>query len=152
MASTTLLSPLGPITVVANEHAVTSVVIGQEGGSDSSSILDHAVTQLTEYFAGERTKFSVPVELPGTEFQRAVWAELQTIPFGSTASYQELGVRAGLGNAPRAVGGALGKNPVPIIVPCHRILAHDRRITGYSGGDGIPTKEKLLSLEGISYR
>ena len=74
------------------------------------------------------------------------------MPFGTSVTYQQLGESAGVGKAPRAVGGAVGKNPVPIIVPCHRVLGASKKITGYSGGEGIPTKERLLALEGISYR
>lgn len=118
----------------------------------SSAVLATAASQLNEYFAGTRTSFDLPVAWEGTAFQQAIWRELQSIPFGTSVTYQELGESAGVGKAPRAVGGAVGKNPVPIIVPCHRVLGASRKITGYSGGEGIPTKERLLALEGISYR
>jgi len=133
------------------------VTIGPDHSTASSAevtnpVLVSAAAQLNEYFAGTRTHFDLPIAWEGTAFQQAVWRELQSIPFGTSVTYQELGESAGLGKAPRAVGGAVGKNPVPIIVPCHRVLGASKKITGYSGGEGIPTKERLLALEGISYR
>lgn len=121
-------------------------------GGENAAVLDNAAAQLSEYFAGTRTSFDLPIAWEGTPFQQAIWRELQSIPFGKSVTYQELGESAGVGKAPRAVGGAVGKNPVPIIVPCHRVLGASSKITGYSGGEGIPTKERLLALEGISYR
>jgi methylated-DNA-[protein]-cysteine S-methyltransferase len=119
---------------------------------DSTEVLDAAAAQLTEYFQGTRTTFDLPVSWSGTAFQEAIWAKLQSVPFGSSVTYQELGRAAGVGMAPRAVGGAVGRNPIPIIVPCHRVLGADKKITGYSAGEGITTKKKLLELEGISHR
>jgi methylated-DNA-[protein]-cysteine S-methyltransferase len=92
------------------------------------------------------------VKLIGTEFQQKIWHELLAIPYGQTSTYGELAALAGSPQASRAVGGAVGANPVPIIIPCHRILASDNKITGYSGGSGIPTKILLLEREGITYR
>lgn len=94
----------------------------------------------------------LPVTLGGTDFQRSVWRELTDIPFGEVVSYREIGMATGRPTAGRAVGGAVGANPVPIIIPCHRVLASNGRITGYSGGNGIPTKEWLLDHEGIEHR
>ena len=108
--------------------------------------------KLREYFAGTRTDFDLPVSLVGTEFQKAVWGELATLPFGGVVSYGDIGQATGRATAGRAVGGAVGANPIPIIVPCHRVLASDGRITGYSGGNGIPTKVWLLDHEGIAHR
>ena len=115
-------------------------------------VLQRAAWQLGEYFDGSRTTFDLPLALSGTRFQEAIWNELTTIPFGEKLTYDELGQKAGLGRAPRAVGGAVGRNPIPIIVPCHRVLGASGTITGYSAGDGIPTKEKLLRHEGIEFR
>lgn len=123
-----------------------------DSSADDTAVLERAATQLSEYFAGARTVFDLPVSYQGTAFQRAIWHQLEEIPFGTSVTYNDLGQAAGIGIAPRAVGGAVGKNPVPIIVPCHRVIGASGKITGYSGGDGIPTKEKLLALEGISYR
>ena len=112
---------------------------------DPTPVLARAALQLQEYFAGERRTFDVPVELGGTPFQREVWSELTRIPYGETVSYGELARRVGRPRGPRAVGRANGRNPVPIIVPCHWVVAGDG-IGGYSGG--LPLKRALLALEG----
>jgi methylated-DNA-[protein]-cysteine S-methyltransferase len=101
--------------------------------------------QLKEYFAGERVDFDVPISLKGTEFQRKVWAELRNIPYGITISYGELARRIGNPNAVRAAGLANGRNPISIIVPCHRVIGANGSLTGYGGG--LPRKETLLKLE-----
>ena len=152
-------SPIGRILLTGDGTAVTSLVI-ERGGvlplddarEHGDDVLDTAVTQLTEYFSGGRRSFDVPVATRGTEFQRAVWQYLSTLPFGAVSSYGEIGRTTGRPSAGRAVGGAVGANPVPILVPCHRVLASNRRITGYSGGNGIPTKVWLLDHEGIEHR
>jgi methylated-DNA-[protein]-cysteine S-methyltransferase len=152
-------SPIGRIEVTSDGDAVTSLSI-ERGGElpldgipeQSNAVLDRAVEQLREYFAGTRTDFDLPVSLAGTEFQKAVWGELVELPFGGVASYGEIGHATGRATAGRAVGGAVGANPIPIIVPCHRVLASDGRITGYSGGNGIPTKVWLLDHEGIAHK
>ncbi|MCU1441219.1 MAG: methylated-DNA--[protein]-cysteine S-methyltransferase [Rhodoglobus sp.] len=152
-------SPIGRIEVTSDGEAVTSLSIACAGQlpldgqpEHSTAVLDRAVAQLTEYFAGTRTHFDLPVATAGTEFQKAVWAQLANLQFGEVISYGELGHATGRATAGRAVGGAVGANPVPIIVPCHRVLASDKRITGYSGGDGVPTKVWLLDHEGIEHR
>ena len=116
-------------------------------GHDAPPVLKDTATQLEEYFAGERTEFTVPVELDGTPFQKDVWTELTRIPYGQTISYGELARRVGRPKGPRAVGQANGKNPIPIIVPCHRVLA-STGIGGYGGG--LPMKRTLLAVEGVS--
>ena len=103
--------------------------------------------QLEEYFAGERKEFDVPMELDGTPFQREVWTELTRIPYGETISYGELARRVGRPNGPRAVGQANGRNPIPIVVPCHRVLASNG-IGGYGGG--LKVKRALLAVEGVT--
>ena len=103
--------------------------------------------QLNEYFRGKRKSFSIPMTLDGTEFQQKVWKQLQLIPFGETISYQELAERVGDRKKARAVGNANGKNPIPIIVPCHRVIAKDGSLGGFGGG--LPIKRYLLELEGI---
>jgi methylated-DNA-[protein]-cysteine S-methyltransferase len=149
----TIDSPLGPLTLHATEDSIVGLSIGvAQEHPEETTLLLRAKEQLGEYFAHTRHEFDLPLQLSGTPFQEAIWRTLGTIPYGSTLSYQDLGEKAGRGKAPRAVGGAVGRNPIPIIVPCHRVLAADGRITGYGGGEGIPTKEKLLELEGISYR
>jgi methylated-DNA-[protein]-cysteine S-methyltransferase len=117
------------------------------GGDDAPPVLKETATQLEEYLAGERTEFDVPMELDGTDFQRSVWQELRRIPYGETISYGELARRVGRPNGPRAVGQANGRNPIPIIVPCHRVLASNG-IGGYGGG--LTLKRALLAVEGVT--
>jgi len=152
-------SPLGRIELGSDGDAITSLTIERDGQlpwehvpESETAVLDVAARQLDEYFSGERTQFDLPVVLVGTEFQLGVWHELQRIGFGSVASYGEIGNSLGRATAGRAVGGAIGANPVPLIVPCHRVLGSDKRITGYSAGNGIPTKAWLLDHEGIEHR
>ena len=152
-------SPIGRIEVTSDGTSVTGLSIEHAGilphdhvEERSNGVLERALAQLREYFAGTRTDFDLPVSLAGTEFQRAVWGELVELPFGGVASYGEIGHATGRTTAGRAVGGAVGANPIPIIVPCHRVLASDGRITGYSGGNGIPTKVWLLDHEGIPHK
>jgi methylated-DNA-[protein]-cysteine S-methyltransferase len=123
----------------------------QQDGLDAAfdgatPVLKETTRQLEEYFAGERRTFDVPMELDGTAFQRAVWAELSRIPYAETISYGELARRVGRPKGPRAVGQANGANPIPIIVPCHRVLASNG-IGGYGGG--LPVKRALLAVEGV---
>ena len=120
---------------------------GRRDSDDVPPVLEEAATQLEEYFAGERTDFGLPMELDGTPFQREVWAELARIPYGETISYGELARRVGRPRGPRAVGQANGRNPIPIIVPCHRVLASNG-IGGYGGG--LKVKRALLALEGVT--
>lgn len=159
MTSThTLNSPLGPLTLEEEDGVLTNLTIGKRGEkvaqetSPSLPIFQEATTQLGEYFAGTRESFDLAISWKGTPFQESVWKALRAIPYGTSVGYQELGEQAGVGQAPRAVGGAVGANPLPIIVPCHRVLSKQKTITGYSGGEGIPTKVALLELEGIFYR
>jgi methylated-DNA-[protein]-cysteine S-methyltransferase len=152
-------SPIGTLELTGDGEAVTSLSIERAGHlpleglpERGDDVLDRAATQLGEYFAGTRRDFDVPVRLAGTEFQMAVWNELRSLDWGAVVSYGALGAATGRPTAGRAVGGAVGANPVPIIVPCHRVLASDGRITGYSAGNGIPTKSWLLDHEGIPHR
>jgi methylated-DNA-[protein]-cysteine S-methyltransferase len=153
-----LESPIGRIEVVGNGEAIVSLSIEKDGKlpwdelpEQSDEILDRAAEQLSEYFDGHRHDFDLPLSLAGTAFQLAVWEQLVALDFGEVVSYGELGMATGRPTAGRAVGGAVGANPIPIIVPCHRVLGSDGRITGYSGGEGIPTKSWLLEHEGISH-
>jgi methylated-DNA-[protein]-cysteine S-methyltransferase len=151
-------SPIGRIEIVGNGDAITSLSIEHKGTlphdhlpEQSDPVLDRAVAQLDEYFTGHRRDFDLPVSLAGTAFQLAVWEQLVALDFGEVVSYGEIGMATGRASAGRAVGGAVGANPVPIIVPCHRVLGTDGRITGYSAGEGIATKEWLLDHEGIAH-
>ena len=152
-------SPIGRLEITSNGTAITSLSIEKDGHlpmeehqENSNELLDTAAQQLLEYFAGARHDFDLPVVFDsGTEFQRSIWQKLADLEWGEVVSYGELGMATGRATAGRAVGGAVGANPVPIIVPCHRVLASNNRITGYSGGDGIPTKVWLLAHEGITH-
>ncbi|RQP12306.1 MAG: methylated-DNA--[protein]-cysteine S-methyltransferase [Microbacteriaceae bacterium] len=154
-----LESPIGRIEVVGDGTAIVALAIERDGllphdelDVRPDEVTRRAVAQLEEYFAGERRAFDVPVVLHGTAFQRAVWEQLVELQWGEVISYGELGRGTGRATAGRAVGGAVGANPVPIIVPCHRVLGANGVITGYSGGEGIPTKSWLLDHEGIPHR
>jgi methylated-DNA-[protein]-cysteine S-methyltransferase len=152
-------SPLGRLEITARGSAIVGLNIARDGKlthdgepEKESPVLEKARTQLTEYFAGKRKKFSLATALDGTDFQKAVWSALVDIPHGAVLSYGEVGHETGRATAGRAVGGAVGANPIPIIIPCHRVLGSDGRITGYSGGNGIPTKVWLLDHEGIAHK
>lgn len=154
-----LESPIGRIEIVGDGAAVVALSIERDGMLPHDefpelpdAVLDRAVAQLEEYFAGHRRDFDLPVNLAGTAFQLAVWEQLVDLEWGEVVSYGDLGRGTGRSTAGRAVGGAVGANPVPIIVPCHRVLGSDGMITGYSGGEGIPTKSWLLAHEGIAHR
>lgn len=107
--------------------------------------VQQAIKQLREYFASKRTDFDLPLAPEGTEFQLKVWRALQEIPYGETISYGELAKRVGNPKASRAVGAANGQNPIPIVIPCHRVIGSNGKLTGFGGG--LPTKEALLALE-----
>jgi methylated-DNA-[protein]-cysteine S-methyltransferase len=152
-------SPIGRLELTSDGKSITSLSIERKGHlpneeqeERTNRVLDRAVKQLAEYFAGRRRTFNLPIAPGGTEFQRQVWTGLASIPWGTAWSYGELGASTGRASAGRAVGGAVGSNPLPIIIPCHRVLASDGKITGYSGGNGVPTKAWLLEHEGIPYR
>ena len=161
LAFVTVDSPIGRLELISDGKAVCQITIEGEAGSlhgtlprggepgHPDAVLAQATDELREYFAGTRTRFTVPVALSGTTFQRTVWDALTRVPHGTTLSYGELARRAGAPHAARAVGGAVGANPVPIFVPCHRIIAANGKLTGYSGGSGIETKVALLELEGV---
>ncbi len=146
-------SPYGQMTLQANEDGLLGAWFEiqttqpQELGiySDNHPILSEAVCQLEEYFSGKRTQFELPLAAKGTAFQQAVWQALCRIPFGETWSYQQLADEIGNPKAVRAVGLANGKNPISVIVPCHRVIGKNGRLTGYAGG--VETKQRLLELE-----
>jgi methylated-DNA-[protein]-cysteine S-methyltransferase len=149
-------SPIGPLTLVGRAGRLTQLdmedqahaVPVPEGARRDDAAFADVCDQLDEYFAGTRTRFDVPMLLEGTEFQRAVWAQLCAIPYGSTISYGELARRVGNPRASRAVGLANGRNPIAVIVPCHRVIAADGSLGGYGGGPD--RKTALLDLEGAS--
>jgi O-6-methylguanine DNA methyltransferase len=111
----------------------------------NNPVLLEAIRELTAYFQGELREFTIPLEMEGTEFQKRVWCALQTIPYGETCSYRDLAETIGASKAVRAVGAANGANPLAIIVPCHRVIGANGKLTGYGGG--LPLKQRLLELE-----
>lgn len=144
-------SPLGPLRLVGDEDGLTHLLItGQpvpEGAiQEETPLLRQAAEELAEYFAGTRREFTVPLRPQGTPFQQKVWAALRTIPYGQTLSYIDVAKMIGKPSASRAVGGANGKNPLPILIPCHRVVAADGSLGGYSLG--LDMKRRLLELEG----
>lgn len=149
MYSQSIVSPAGTLTIKATDKAVTSVRFEEIANPKPNQITQRACQQLIEYFEGRRTSFQLPLSSEGTEFQKRVWQELQKIPAGQTKSYREIADKIGKPKAARAVGGAVGSNPIAIIIPCHRVLASNGAITGYTGGDGIKTKQKLLDIESL---
>lgn len=150
--SQSLTSPLGHIWIEANEAGVTVVKFVDEidAMANPSALTEQCCRELNAYFAGALTTFTVPVAATGTAFQRRVWQQLCTIPFGHAQHYGQIASALGQPTASRAVGMANGRNPVSIIVPCHRVIGKNGTLTGYAGG--LLRKQKLLDLEGIPYR
>lgn len=146
-------SPIGFVTVYSDRDQIVHLDITAQGLPDlgKSKTLSAAEKQLKQYFAGKRTDFDVPIKMAGTEFQAAVWRMVAEIPFGEVLSYGQIARAVGKPQASRAVGAAVGANPVPILTGCHRVLGSTRTVTGFSAGDGIPTKKWLLDHEGIDY-
>jgi len=148
MARSVVDTPVGPLGLVASGSALQSVTFNSlSGPAGRSPVLDEAARQFGAYFAGELVDFDLPLELHGTEFQRQCWLALATIPYGQTVSYGEQARRLGLGSdRARAVGAANGANPLPIVLPCHRVIGADGSLTGFGGG--LHVKRFLLELEG----
>jgi methylated-DNA-[protein]-cysteine S-methyltransferase len=149
MFTTAIGSPLGTIVISANDDGITSVVFDEAADRKSTEtfwMLDKAADQLFEYFAGKREEFDLPLAPAGTDFQRRVWSELQHIPYGKTVSYLDISKSVGDPKAIRAVGLANGRDPVAIVIPCHRVIGSDGSLTGYAGG--LWRKEWLLRHEG----
>jgi methylated-DNA-[protein]-cysteine S-methyltransferase len=148
-------SPVGPLLLAADAHGLRLVEFdspkhpmgrGDDWREGDNEVLREARAQLDDYFAGKRRTFDLPLAPRGTEFQCEVWHTLATIPYGETISYAQLATRVGKPSAMRAVGAANGRNPLPIVLPCHRVIGKDGSLTGFGGG--LPTKQFLLSLEG----
>ena len=147
--TTTIDSPVGPLVLTSDGTALTGVLFDAEldptWSTEPCAVLDRAVAQLGEYFAGERTEFDLPLEPAGTPFQRSTWLALREIPYAETINYGQLALRVGNPKASRAVGLANGRNPISIVVPCHRVIGADGSLTGYGGG--LDRKRLLLDLE-----
>ena len=152
----TIESPVGRLSITEAGGVVVRVSWTDHQTGDlgarpgETPLLARAAAQLDQYFAGERRDFDVPLNPASTPFQRRVWIEMARIPFGATASYGALARE--LGSVARAVGGACGANPIPIIIPCHRVVGEDGAPGGFSGGAGVETKIALLELEGVRAR
>jgi methylated-DNA-[protein]-cysteine S-methyltransferase len=145
----TLHTPLGEVTVFEDEGAIVAVDWGRgygPTGTAPTTLLREAAGQLHDYFDGRRTVFDLPLNPQGTAFRRTVWDALRRIPPGETRSYLDIAREIGC-RSPRAIGQANGSNPIPILIPCHRVVAASGWIGGYSGGEGIVTKRYLLALE-----
>ena len=145
-------SPIGQLRVTANEQAITHIEFPQRwsdalftGPYEQTPLLMAAAKQLAAYFAGEIDRFELPLAPKGTEFQRRCWAQLQGLPFGKVSSYGEIAKAIGQEKAVRAVGAANGRNPIPIVIPCHRVIGSNGSLTGFGGG--IETKRWLLEHE-----
>jgi methylated-DNA-[protein]-cysteine S-methyltransferase len=153
MFYTQIESPLGPLLLAADDAGLRQILFvnGRHPARPESSWkedrvpLNDGIRQLHAYFGGELEKFDLPLAPEGTPFQLGVWRSLCDIPYGETISYGELAGRVGNPKASRAVGLANGSNPIPIVIPCHRVIGSNGKLTGYGGG--LPIKEKLLALE-----
>ncbi len=153
--ATTIPSPVGALKLVASDKGLAAILWENDEPKrvrlapltvrPTHPILLQAERELNEYFAGERTSFTLPLDAAGTDFQKKVWSALLTIPYGETRSYGELARQVGNPKASRAVGAANGKNPLSIVVPCHRAIGSNGALTGFAGG--LETKQRLLSLE-----
>lgn len=149
-----LETPIGSLLIAGGRDAICRIEFPRNGearrpadgwSETASGAVGAAARQLSEYFSGARTEFDLPLAPEGTEFQRTVWRRLQDIPYGETIAYGELARRVGNPKASRAVGAANGANRIPIVIPCHRVIAANGKLTGFGGG--LPIKEALLSLE-----
>jgi methylated-DNA-[protein]-cysteine S-methyltransferase len=145
MPQLSLHTPLGEVTISEDGGAIVALDWGRGRDQEATSLLCQARDQLQAYFDGKRMSFDLPLAPEGSDFQKRVWAALCAIPPGETRSYADI-ARA-IGSAPRAVGGANGANPIPLFIPCHRVIAADGSLGGYSGGDGPATKRYLLDHE-----
>ncbi|MEO5668769.1 MAG: methylated-DNA--[protein]-cysteine S-methyltransferase [Bdellovibrionota bacterium] len=151
-------TPVGMLKLVAHDKGIVALLwekeklgrvkLGELKNSSKHSVLLEGEKQLKEYFAGKRTRFDLPLDPIGTDFQKKVWKALRKIPFGKTQSYGELAKKIDSPKASRAVGAANGRNPISIIVPCHRVIGMNGTLTGFAGG--LNVKATLLNLEGIT--
>jgi methylated-DNA-[protein]-cysteine S-methyltransferase len=156
LTCTRIDSPIGPLGLAVDDDGLVRIQFhagaglewaGPDAHAGRHALLDRTAGQLGEYFEGHRRGFDLPLSPRGTPFQRTVWTELARIPYGEAISYAQLAQRIGKPAAMRAVGSANGRNPLPIVVPCHRVIGADGSLTGFGGG--LPTKAFLLRLEGV---
>ena len=147
MPSLSIRSPVGQLTIDEENDAIVAIRWADEPAGNGSPLLSEAARQLEAYFTGQLSHFDLPLAPAGSPFESRVWAAMQLIPYGETRSYGDLASM--IGSAPRPVGRACGHNPIPIVIPCHRVLARGG-LGGYSGSGGLATKQRLLALEGAS--
>ncbi|MFG6587344.1 methylated-DNA--[protein]-cysteine S-methyltransferase [Sulfitobacter sp. MOLA879] len=147
MKQASLSTPFGDLIVTEKDDAITALGWGLAAGQDRSEVLDTALRQINEYATGQRQHFDLPLRVTGSDFQRAVCAAIAAVPFGHTRTYGE--IARDLGVPAQAVGGACGGNPIPILVPCHRVMGA-KGLTGFSGAGGVETKVALLRHEGAA--
>lgn len=156
-------SQIGPVWVASTPMGLCKISLGDKGAGaflswlsrhvgpgepqEAPDVMDVATSQLEEYFSGVRQAFELPLDVRGTTFQRAVWSQVARIPYGATATYGGIAQLVGKPRASRAVGGAVGANPLPIVIPCHRVIGAGGDLTGF--GSGLSIKESLLRLEGV---
>lgn len=141
---------IGRIGIREDGEYITNIYFGEQNLDieiKETDLIKKAYIQLDEYISGNRTEFNLPLKPKGTEFQSKVWLELTKIPYGQTKSYKDIAVLVGNEKASRAVGMANNKNPIPIIIPCHRVIGSNKKLVGYAGG--LDLKEKLLKIEGV---
>lgn len=141
---------IGIIGIRENNKSITDIYFSKVDSNDNieeTALIKECFKQLKEYFDGSRVKFDLPLEVKGTEFQKKVWNELLKIPYGQTKSYKDIAIAIENERASRAVGMANNKNPIPIIIPCHRVIGSNGKLVGYAGG--VNVKEKLLNIEKI---
>lgn len=150
MEQSVIYSPLGPLTLFAEDGCLTALVYGDYGNYDDIPLFRETRRQLEEYFSRRRQTFQLPLKSVGSDFQQKVWDQLDQIPYGTVISYRELADRVGVPQGFQAVGQANGRNPFPILVPCHRVIAANGTLGGYSGG--VERKRFLLRLEGAAFR
>lgn len=147
MYQQTIDSPLGPVQICANEHGISQISLGINSNTPDlpSELTETAARQLQQYFAGTLSQFKLPLAATGTDFQQRVWQALSQLPFGHTCSYADIATQIANPKAVRAVGAANGKNPIAIVVPCHRVIGANGTLTGYAGG--LENKAWLLAHE-----
>lgn len=145
-------SPIGKIWIESDGKLITRLSFNNIAGRKGSfpPVLNEAKKQLDSYFSGSHRKFDLPLQLKGTQFQKLVWGQLKKIPYGRSTTYKEIGDRIGGKGIARTVGGACGRNPIPILVPCHRVIGSNGLLTGYVGG--LWRKKWLLEREGVIQR
>lgn len=141
---------IGTIGMIEEDGFIIEITLGKlhlNCQIEETKLTQETYQQLEDYFAGKRTQFTIPIQLKGTSFQCKVWNALRTIPYGETRSYQDIAIQIENPKSCRAVGMAIHNNPIPIVIPCHRVIGKNKKLVGYSGG--IEIKEKLLELEKI---